>query len=667
MVTGEFIVFKLASNWLKKLVKNLAKIRKERSEEISSISDTFGDVLHLANLYIEPNCQQFNPADDHEDDSNIIRTPVFPYLEKVFLNGPKQSGGKNQLFILSDAGMGKSSLLSMLWLSYINSFWPKEFKCTLLKLGQHTLSDIKKIKDKNSHILLLDGLDEDPLSYKNIEQRIRNILIESQYFYRVITTCRTQFFSGGNDPFNRRGHVEVAGFLCPVIYLSLFDSEQVDSYLEKSFSKNSVVGRENITKAKHLLSKMNKLKFRPMLLAHAEDLIQAECIEWNEYTVYEALIQAWLNREHRKSVWNNNESPPSLSDLLEITREVAFVLQSNDIPSLDAIHLHKLIERNPKAKKLQFIDIGGRSLLNKNSKGEFRFSHFSVQEFLLAQGVIEGLFVTKKSIKATNQMIQFICAWLSENKHAINCFPWSVLNLTSISYRNMTLSGYNFSQVDLRFSDFSNADLSYANLQGADLRNATLQTANLANANLTNVLYSDDTKWPNDIEIKDTGIFIGKNTDLQGVDLTEIDLSNTNLQGANLSNAKLSSANLQNASLVSAKLIGTDFQEAIIHETDFSNAEIQDTDFSYSSGVEPKFSDAKITNTNFLGAELIKVDFERTTISYSDFNDANLENAYFEGARLTSVSFDHTNLEGVTGLESASMTKVDFKGARLDH
>lgn len=71
-------------------------------------------------------------------------------------------GGHTQLFILSDAGMGKTSLLLMLKLAHLFSFWPKRYNCLLLKLGPDTLERLRAHPNKGDTVLLLDALDEDP-------------------------------------------------------------------------------------------------------------------------------------------------------------------------------------------------------------------------------------------------------------------------------------------------------------------------------------------------------------------------------------------------------------------------------------------------------------------------------------------------------------------------
>jgi hypothetical protein len=220
--------FQLAKNWLPKLWGRLLEIRAERKQTLELLADTFGDPISLSKYYIEPDCQQVNPADYSEDEA-IVREPIFRRIE-AFLSGDAMRTN-NQLFILSDAGMGKTSALLMLKLAHLTSFWPRRYDCELLKLGRTTLQDISGIQSKRNTVLLLDALDEDPNAWGNIRERLTEILQASKPFRRVVITCRTQFFEARHDPFNKRGQVEVSGYICPVVYASLFSDQQIESYL----------------------------------------------------------------------------------------------------------------------------------------------------------------------------------------------------------------------------------------------------------------------------------------------------------------------------------------------------------------------------------------------------------------------------------------------------
>lgn len=288
-VAETLVTVQMAKDWLPKLAKKYAALRKERKDELDHIGDLFGDPELLARRYVEPDCQQFNPADSAaEDGSNVIRTPVFDHIQRTFFGGNHEPRtGKNQLFVLADAGMGKSSLLVMLKLSHLSSFWPAGTECLLMKLGEDTLPALQKIEARRGKVLLLDALDEDPLAWGRVKERVSELLHATDNFHRVILTCRTQFFSGGDDPLKNRGRVEVGGYLCPVIYLSLFDEEKVSAYLARHFPRgipDRLLLRENpkIGRAKAIVARMRSLRARPMLLAHIEDLMSADAPDWTE-------------------------------------------------------------------------------------------------------------------------------------------------------------------------------------------------------------------------------------------------------------------------------------------------------------------------------------------------------------------------------------------------
>jgi len=116
---------------LERLIKKLASIRGAHREELDRIGDVFGDPHELARFYVEPKCQHHNPADRHEDREPVaqVQEPAFQHIDK-FLRGDfaPLSDGRTQLFILSDAGMGKTSLLMMIRLMHLTAFWPRGYR-----------------------------------------------------------------------------------------------------------------------------------------------------------------------------------------------------------------------------------------------------------------------------------------------------------------------------------------------------------------------------------------------------------------------------------------------------------------------------------------------------------------------------------------------------------
>jgi len=220
--------------------------------------------------------------------------------------GVSSTDGYNQLLILADAGMGKTSLLVMLKLFHWGGNWPAGIKCELIKLGDDSLERINNLTDRANTVLLLDSLDEDPAAWNRLEQRLLDLLDATKNFSRVVISCRTQFFpESDEDPFARLGKLEVGGFVCPMFYLSTFSPQQVDEYLEKKFPTTifeKLLRKQNLNKVRagEILEKMRSLRMRPFLLSNIEYLIENGEANWNDYSVYVALVEQWLNREECK-------------------------------------------------------------------------------------------------------------------------------------------------------------------------------------------------------------------------------------------------------------------------------------------------------------------------------------------------------------------------------
>jgi formylglycine-generating enzyme required for sulfatase activity len=436
----------ISIDWLKPLAAKLKKIRDEREAEIRKISDSFGDPELLARYYVEPNCQHHNPADHEEDEAPIsqVKAPVFKLIND-FLNKKIDDSlrdGRTQLFILADAGMGKTSLLVMLKLAHILAFWPKGYDCLLLKLGPDTLKAISEQANKANTILLLDALDEDPTAWGRFEERLIELLLETKNFRRVLITCRTQFFpETGADPFGNPGRVTVSGFICPMLFLSLFDDRQVSDYLRKRFPDpwhHGLTGRENERRrhAEQLLKPMRSLRSRPLLLAHI-DLLEVKAQQWNEYTTYEALIETWLLREVRKLASQGVKPLPLKADLWAACTAVAVQMQSQGQRTLSQADLQELVTAMPAIGNIERFDFGGRSLMNRTSDHTYRFSHYSIQEFLVVHALVKGGLDAIKAacpkatqplqVRATAQMLDFVRCRFTEE------FPLDYLQWLDIS------------------------------------------------------------------------------------------------------------------------------------------------------------------------------------------------------------------------------------------
>jgi hypothetical protein len=414
----------LSFETVKRLVSRLNSIRKKRATEINKMADIFGDPLELAKVYVQPDCQQFNPANLDEDrpaSISFVTSPIFTTLEKFLKGGRKdENDGRYIYFILSDAGMGKTSVLSMLKLSHLMAFWPKSWNCELFKLDSDTVDKVNKLERKNKTVLLLDALDEDPLGWGRVEERLDEVIRCSVPFYRTIISCRTQFFpQTAPDPFGSSEMVKVGHYRCPLIYLSLFDPEKIEEYLQRRFPATFLVFGRDVARreaARILVKKMDTLSCRPLLLSHIEDLVDAsirmkvgrskfpavtpELKQWTEFGVYEALVATWLSREAWKLAalprapfsanedLRNEQIKGAATSLQKACAHLAVTMQLQHRRSASNTEINDLCGQVPEISHIRHVDIKGRSLLNKNSKGEFRFSHYSIQEFLVVNSAL---------------------------------------------------------------------------------------------------------------------------------------------------------------------------------------------------------------------------------------------------------------------------------------
>ena len=528
-MAGELITFKIATGWIEKLAKQYAKLRGNRIKELDPIADELMVIpQELAPVYVEPDLQQYNPADESDEDEEEFRVPALGYLENFIKARKEKSDGRRQLFILADAGMGKSSLLAMFKLGHVNRFWPRGYECLPIKLGPNTLERLKPVTGRGNTILLLDALDEDKEAIGRIEDRIIELLKETQNFLRVVITCRNQFLPLGNsEVFPRQDRIKLGGFTCPVKYVSPFSDEQVKLFLEKRFPRSwrqkiLMRGNQQVTYAEEVIKHMDDLRFRPMLLANVDDLI-GEGVAGNPYLVYRTMVDKWLDREATKP-----DSQIDRKKLLIACIHLARHMTNQSIREVNKSELEKILETTPELAPVKLISFSGRSLLNRNSEGAFRFAHQSIQEFLAVHALAHG-FRADWPIPQ-EMMIQFL-------RYAGHCFQLKV------KAARVTI---NIIKTEV--------NLILANLGGANLRGANLSGARLRGANLSNVALID--------------------ADLSNVDLSSTNLGGANLTGANLGGANLTDANLWGANLKDAYLGGANLKDAYLRRTNLSGANL---------------------------------------------------------------------------------------------
>lgn len=498
----------------------------ERHYELTELSDIFGPIEPLLKYYVEPNCQNINPANyDEAEPDAVARTPIFDFLNRYFNREfAVQGDGRNQLFILSDAGVGKTSLLMMVKLCNLlpQLSWDHSFNgatyVELVKLDIESLGRIRKMSDKSHTILLLDALDEDPLAWQKPEKRLLNILEATSGFRRVIISCRTQFFPDkGVQAHGTQDKITVGGYICPMIYLSLFDESQVLRYLENRFPVHELADNSRkIARSLEILRLARSLTFRPFLLAHIEDLLDRDHDDWSELAIYRELTQVWIRRELRKA----GARGVTEEDLRLACMALASKMQESGTRHVSKNELAKVAASIPLVSHISNIEYNSKSFLNRNSSGDYRFSHFSIQEFFLAEYILElsrsrhvesrarFIPVNRSKIRLTRKALEFISMSTKPGWVERDGFLLQDRNLDGFDFSEGDWSGFNFSGSSLNGADFTGANLTGATFSGASLvgtkmlaaqcagcsfRDATFVDASLVNANTTSADFSGAT------------------------------------------------------------------------------------------------------------------------------------------------------------------------------
>ncbi len=183
--------------------------------------------------------------------------------------------------------------------------------------------------------------------------------------------------------------------------------------------------------------------------------------------------------------------------------------------------------------------------------------------------------------------------------------------------RGYSLSGENFSGIDLSNRTLNKIDFNFSDLSGANFDNTRLVGCSFVQANLRKTSFK-----------------------------------NAQMPGVCLSSACLYRANFENANLCAAQIDWVNLQDAILCNANLSNANLQSSNL-----LRVDCSDADLSDTNLEGAR-----FYRTTCIGANFHAANLTRANFNFSNLSGALFDHAVLDFVSLLYAEG-----FKPERHEH
>ncbi len=356
------------------------------------------DVEKATRYYIQTKFQNISPSEDDEPNKKYIasaKQKIIPlFLKEVFKSG----GNDNKYYlILADSGMGKTTFMINLYLQYKNQMkiFGIKHKIVLFPLGSpDALKSVEKIEDKKNTILLLDAFDEDIDAVTDHKTRMKKILHHSKEFREIVITCRTQFFPSNEEIPTEAGYIKTYGdsgteYKFQKLYLSVFDDRDIDKYLKKSYSFYQWNKRK---KAKEIVKKSPNLVMRPMLLSYIDDLVGEKKQFKYSYEIYEILIRKWIERESGKHAIGEKYGKENYKKLLyDFSQALALNLyKSKERRGGYFIEKGEEIGNQLKLEEIETYDdsekdLKGKSLLNRNAEGRYKFAHKSILEYFLAK------------------------------------------------------------------------------------------------------------------------------------------------------------------------------------------------------------------------------------------------------------------------------------------
>jgi hypothetical protein len=199
-----------------------------------------------------------------------------------------------------------------------------------------------------------------------------------------VITCRSQFFPKDEEIPTDTGVITTmprqgsATYSLQKLYLSPFTDEQVEKYLRRRFRW----GRRR-REARGVARRIPDLVARPLLLSHVEDLTADKGIEF-AFQMYEMVVRKWCERE------SAFVPPDKLREFSECLAVEMFLARGE-----------RKMERIPEAElqplalryhiDLESWKLRGRSLLNRDAEGHYKFSHRSILEYLFVKRFTRGL------------------------------------------------------------------------------------------------------------------------------------------------------------------------------------------------------------------------------------------------------------------------------------
>lgn len=345
------------------------------------------EVTKYTRLYIKTRLK----ANDIMFSSRKESYNIKKFIKKYIIKGDDQYH-----LIFGESGMGKTAFLINLYFIY-NCKLLKKYDMYYVSLRSiEAIDQIKIFAEKNDPkktILLLDAFDESKAASEDSSHAIKELLEITQNYCKVVISCRTQFYNAVNEEpqiVELRRAVLVEDEMFIKHYICPFTDYEVLRYLLKHYKLKFW----KIFRGKQVIKKSSNIMARPLLLSYIDDIV----IEHEEYKyayqIYNTLIGKWIDREVH-FIQKTSEKNIVISDYINsfwvfVYDIVKLMLQGAKNGNTYSVSSQDLNQLCSKYKIDLDIDKRSRTLLNRVGDDIFQFSHQSIFEFLLADGIRNG-------------------------------------------------------------------------------------------------------------------------------------------------------------------------------------------------------------------------------------------------------------------------------------
>ncbi|MEO5340391.1 MAG: pentapeptide repeat-containing protein [Magnetococcus sp. MYC-9] len=407
---------------------------------------------------------------------------------------------------------------------------------------------------------------------------------------KVLIASRTHYFLDRKDEEERIGGgvrqgVTRDGFHngdFRLVYLLPFDEARILAYLERVFPGDG----QGILELFRKIHDLMELSTRPFLLQMIVDSLEhirkrsRPGIRVTAGDIYAGVVEAWLARDREKMGILHYTIPPAMEAMARFLwgqtgqachHEMLFRWQIDHARTLFAglsetafVALHE---------KLNVL-LRTASFLSRDGKGNYRFAHSSFLEFFLARslgkalaaGSTECLNLPGLSLESMRFLLDLLqtddkgraAVTLTRLLESTYCAGVSEngLRLVLLWQREQADSAPRPQAWQLAGSQLQRIDLSNVEMMGVNFARAYLTEADLSNARIRGNLREADLSRVRAAraDLADCDL---SGCDLSGADLAGASLVNSRLDGAKLSSTFLQRADLRGSSLVKAQLSAT--------------------------------------------------------------------------------------------------------------